>query len=376
MADGTAISWTDATWQVTYGCDKVSPGCDNCYAIKTTHRLAHNPNPKVSDHTQGLVEITDDGLLDWTGVVRLLPHNLGTPSRWRKPRRIFVDSQADLFHKDVPTEYIARVFAVMATATHHIFQVLTKRHARLRTLLNDPEFRALVEKIRFEYPHTSVFDGITWPLPNVHIGVSVEDQRWADLRIPALLDTPAAVRWISAEPLLGPVDLHHTSDGRLSYWLAGRPDWTPDVATSAGRAKVRTSSLTIGPRLDWVVAGGESGARAHAAHPDWFRRLAAQCHAAGAAFQFKQWGEWGPLAPLRDGVLDMSGGHALANDGTLYGPHDLDYPHGARRGEAIRAGHDRAHLTAMYRVGKHAAGRELDGVIYDEFPTTRNGATA
>lgn len=367
MADGTAISWTDATWQVTYGCDRVSPGCDGCYAIRTTHRLAHNPNPKVSEPAQGLVHRVDDGegdtRLDWTGVVRLLPHNLGTPARWRKPRRIFVDSQADLFHADVPTEYIAQVFAAMAAAPQHVFQVLTKRHARLRAVLADPQFRLLVKEqhSRLQLANVLPYRPLVinvWPLPNVHVGVSVENQRWADIRIAELLSTPAAVRWVSAEPLLGPVD--------LSEFLGA--DVYDPYRYLTGRGWERG--------LDWVVAGGESGAGARAAHPDWFRRLAAQCHTAGAAFQFKQWGEWGPEAPLRNGVLDMSGGHALANDGTLYGPHDLDYPDGARRGEAIRAGHDRAHLTAMYRVGKHAAGRELDGVIYDEFPTTRNGATA
>lgn len=365
MADGTGISWADATWPVSYGCDRVSIGCDNCYAIKTTNRLAHNPNPKVSGPAQGLVMRTSYGL-DWTRRIALLPNNLGRPLRWRKPRRIFVNSQSDLFHEDVPTEYAARVFAVMAVCPQHVFQVLTKRHARLRSLLNNPEFRALVYDLAAEYDRGGVFDPYRygpqqmiphdydrpayplddsdwWPLRNVHVGVSVEDQHWADIRIPALLSTPAVVRWISAEPLRGPVD--------VGLYLADR------YGLNSERSR----------GLDWVVAGGESGGNAHPVHPQWFRTLRDQCAEVGAAFQLKQWGEWGNVGIHTDRQK------FVALDGTAYDPADVAYPDGPRYQEAIRAGHTA--LAAMYRVGRSKAGRELDGVVYDEFPTTRTGVS-
>jgi protein gp37 len=163
---------------------------------------------------------------------------------------------SDLFHDQVPDAYIAEVFSVMARASQHTFQVLTKRHGRMRSLLNRPSFRD-------NFAHLA-----QWPLPNVWMGVSVENQQWADIRIPALLDTPAAVRWISAEPLLGPVDLDGPLvDGhrpRLTYWLTGRPGWGPEETSPNGLV---TRPFTTGPRLDWVVAGGESGPCATSASP-------------------------------------------------------------------------------------------------------------
>jgi protein gp37 len=358
MADGTAISWTDATWQVTYGCDRVSSGCDNCYAIKTTNRLAHNPNPKISGPAQGLVGLVlgddehDPARLDWTGAVRLLPQNLGTPARWRRPRRIFVDSQADLFHKDVPDEYIASVFAAMAAGPQHIFQVLTKRHARLRALLSDPGFRVLVKEqhsqlqIAGVLPYRPLVINV-WPLPNVHVGVSVENQHWADMRIPALLATPAAVRWISAEPLLGPLDIQRwvcKFCDRSGYQDVPGFDYPgrPCVCNWPGFARPR---VLPGPRLDWVVAGGESGAGARPMVPWWPKELREVCKVNDVAFQFKQWGQWITRAQAPSGLgLPAFGEYLHGDDGPEY-----------------------------FRVGKRAAGRELDGQVYDEFPTVLGG---
>ncbi len=319
MGDRTGIEWTDATWNPVTGCTKVSPGCDHCYAEGIAHRFAGTPSyPNGFD-------------------VTLRPERLDQPLRWAKPRRVFVNSMSDLFHKDIPDEYIAEVFSVMARAGHHTFQVLTKRPGRMSSLLSRPSFR-----------DNLAHWGTPWPLPNVWLGVSVEDQRWADIRIPQLLRTPAAIRFISAEPLLGPVDLGY-----------GEPcDHS------------RHTHLEVGcwAALDWVIVGGESGRGARPMHPDWVWRIGRQCTDAGVAFLFKQWGEWSPMAPLRDGVFDFSGGHALADDGTLYEPGALAYPDGPRYGEALRANHNRAHLTSMYRVGKKAAGRELDGQIWDGYP--------
>ena len=243
MSDKSAIEWTDATWNPVTGCTKVSPGCDHCYAETFAERFRGVPG----HHFERGFDVT------------LRPERLDQPLRWRRPRRIFVNSMSDLFHDDVPDSFIATVFDVMRSAPQHTFQVLTKRHGRMRSLL------------RKWTPITGtppwVFTG-PWPLPNVWLGVSVEDQHWADIRIPALLQTPAAIRWISAEPLLGPVTFRWAS-------------WEP----------VRDRDHLDGlRRLDWVVVGGESGRGARPMDPEWARSLRDQCQQAGVPFLFKQWG--------------------------------------------------------------------------------------
>lgn len=272
MSDNTAIEWTDATWNPVVGCDKVSPGCDNCYAIRTARRMSANPNPKVSAAYAG----TEAGG-EWTGQVNLLEDRLDQPLRWQKPRRIFVNAQSDLFHKEVPNEFIARVFAVMVLAPQHTFQILTKRPGRMRSLLNSPDFISLVDSTLGGDKSDAPWD-LDWPLPNVWLGVSVEDQKTADLRIPLLLDTPAAVQWLSCEPLLGPVD--------LSQWVK------PHTDTCGDEFAPPWCICDYPPKGDWVVVGGESGPNARPMHPDWARSLRDQCVAAEVPFHFKQWGEW------------------------------------------------------------------------------------
>lgn len=267
MGDKTGIEWTDATWNPTTGCDKVSPGCDNCYALKQAKRLKAMGQPDYQ--TDGDPTSSGPGF-----GLAMHPHRLDQPLRWARPRRIFVNSMSDLFHKDVTDEFIAQVFAVMARAEQHTFQILTKRHGRLRSLLSSERFYDLL------VGELSLFTGganpgLTWPLPNVWLGVSVETQQWADTRIPALLDTPAAVRFLSMEPLLGPVNLQHSLNGDPNGWRA----------VSA---------------LQWVIVGGESGPEARPMHPDWARSLRDQCVSAGVPFHFKQWGEWAPRAGFTD----------------------------------------------------------------------------
>lgn len=262
MADHSGITWTTSTWNPVIGCQYTSPGCLNCYAARdASTRLRHLPL------YAGLAE---NG--EFTGEVRLVPERLHMPLHWRAPRRVFVNSVSDLFHDDVPNDFIAQVFAVMASSAAHVFQVLTKRHGRMRSLLNNPDFRNAVtdygiELLRTKPSREQFWPGETWALPNVWLGVSAEDQHWADIRIPALLDTPAAIRWVSAEPLLGPISL--------------RPEWL--TGTSA---------------LDWVVVGGESGRAARPMEADWALTLQEQCEDAGTSFFFKQAGavlakEWG-----------------------------------------------------------------------------------
>lgn len=310
----TSIEWTDQTWNPVTGCDKVSPGCDHCYAEGIAHRFAGTPQ-----------------FPNGFGVT-LRPERLDEPLHWRKPRRVFVNSMSDLFHADIPDEFIAKVFVTMARAPRHTFQILTKRPGRMRSLLaDDPQ--KLLEALADEEMAAALYDA-PWPLPNVWLGVSAEDQKWADIRIPVLLDTPAAVRFVSAEPLLGPIDLHGPLDAsghhrpRLTYWLTGEPGWDND------------GYLKIGPKLDWVIVGGESGRGARPMHPDWARGLRDQCVGADVPFLFKQWGEY--VTPNQMPTETFIG---------------WDCEH---------AGEDR---DAYWRVGKKAAGRELDERTWDEYPT-------
>lgn len=244
MADKSAIEWTDASWNPVTGCTEVTPGCDNCYAKTFAERWRGIPGHYFE---QGFDVV-------------LRPDKLDLPMRWTRPRRIFVNSMSDLFHDQVPDAFIGEVFASMWWSPQHIFQVLTKRHGRMRSLTPRIE-----EDLRRRESDLKLIDcptPLTWPLPNVWGGVSVEDQKRAELRIPALEAAPFAVRWLSMEPLLGPVD--------LTPWL------------DAGRL------------IDWVVVGGESGRGARPMHPDWVRSLRDQCVAAGVPFFFKQWGQWAP----------------------------------------------------------------------------------
>ncbi len=244
MSTTTKIEWTDTTWNPVTGCDRVSEGCDHCYAEGIAHRFAGTPA-----FPRGFA-------------VTLHPGRLDLPLRWRRPRRVFVNSMSDLFHDQVPDAFIVEVFARMWWAQTHTFQVLTKRPGRAHSLLP-----RIGEQLRARATDLKLVDRptpLTWPLPNVWFGVSVETQRWADIRIPLLLDTPAAVRWVSCEPLLGPLN--------LSRWLTGPAP------------------------LGWVVAGGESGPGHRPADPAWVHALATQTTAADVPFFFKQWGGRTPKA--------------------------------------------------------------------------------
>jgi protein gp37 len=256
MSDKTRIEWTDATWNPVTGCTKVSDGCKHCYAEREWARIAA-PRAKPNRYTgRKFTDVREHGDI------------LDQPLRWRRPRRIFVNSMSDLFHPDVSALFVADVFAVMAACPQHTFQVLTKRAGLMQALLDDPRFRAVAEESLALYTDAPLI----WPLPNVWLGVSVEDQATADQRIPLLIDTPTHRRWVSCEPLLGPVD--------LTAWAElGGFDTTLGISN---------------PGLDWVVAGGESGPKARPMHPDWVRGLRDQCAAADVPFLFKQWGEWLP----------------------------------------------------------------------------------
>lgn len=276
MGDKTGIEWTDATWNPTTGCDKVSPGCDNCYAMTLAPRLK----------AMGSAHYQQDGDPATSGPGFLYqehPDALDKPLRWTRPRRIFVNSMSDLFHQDATREFQAQVFAVMALAGQHTFQVLTKRPGVMRSVLGSEEFRRAVtyyahQIVTLQHPTIKVPrnpDAVPWvladwPLPNVWLGTSVEDQKRADLRIPALLGTPAAVRFLSMEPLLGPVD--------LGPWV--------DLEVDCGQLDDGCPRTALG----WVIVGGESGPGSRPMNPGWVRSPAETHWSRRVPFHFKQWG--------------------------------------------------------------------------------------
>jgi protein gp37 len=228
MADKTTIEWTEATWNPVTGCSKVSPGCAHCYAERLSMRFGWSRKPWLPEHAGENVVLHED--------------RLEQPLRWRRPRMIFVNSMSDLFHELVPVPFIESVFDMMATAEQHVFQVLTKRHERLAELA----------------------PLLPWP-PNVWMGVSIENARWA-VRADYLRRVPAAVRFISAEPLLG-----------------------------------RLEGLELNG-IDWLIAGGESGPRHRPVRAEWLRDLRDLCEEEGVAFFFKQWG--GPRSKSGGRLLD------------------------------------------------------------------------
>ena len=245
MSDNTKIEWTEATWNPVTGCTQISPGCANCYAMRFANRFKGVPGHPYELGFE--LQLREERLLQ--------------PLEWKRPRRIFVNSMSDLFHEGVPDTYIRQVFEVMAEAEHHTFQVLTKRPERAKQLA----------------------PSLPWP-ENIWFGVSVENSYWTR-RIDALREVPAAIRFLSCEPLLGP--LHALN-------LSG---------------------------IHWVISGGESGAGARRPKPEWFRSIRDQCATAEVPFFFKQWG-------------------AFNSQGV--------------------------------RVGKKKAGRELDGQVWDGFPSARH----
>lgn len=340
MSDKSTIEWTDATWPVVTGCTHISEGCDNCYAAKlTSGRLRHLPEyAGLAEHGK------------FNGTVRCLTDRLDWPLKWRKPRKIFVSDMADLFHDAVPDEFIAEVFAVMAACPQHTFQVLTKRHARMRSLLSSDDFRqtvgiwaAAVMRARDSRPR--IIPGETWPLPNVWTGVSVENQRWADIRIPALVDTPSAMRFLSCEPVTGEMDLTAWMPPGFAKWRCSGchrfySGPVQEICPGCGREGYWCGSHTgngrpNGQPIGWVITGGESGAKARPAPPAWFRSIRDQCAGAEVPFLFKQWGSYRWIA------------HSVYDDAT-------------------RCWVDRG--IEPQRVSKKLAGRELDGRTWDDYP--------
>lgn len=288
MASESAIEWTDATWNPVTGCSKVSPGCAHCYAeTLALNRLAGRAGYPG---------------LPWTPAnaaenVVLRPERLDQPLRWRRPRMIFVNSMSDLFHEQVPDDFIAQVFAVMVRARQHIFQVLTKRPERMRDVLGDAGFWLGVadyiepaDEDLARHVGVAAADGDVWAL-NVWLGTSIENRRYVG-RADLLRQTPAAIRFISAEPLLGPLVPDAIWKGRSvgASTLPPRRCWS-DGYEGAGL------DLTD---IDWLIVGGESGKGHRPIREEWATGLLYRCEEEDAAFFLKQMGGYRPGNDLED----------------------------------------------------------------------------
>lgn len=404
MADNSLIEWTDTTWQIVTGCSVVSPGCTNCYAMRLAGtRMKNHPS------RAGLTTASKAGPV-WNGQVRFNAEWLTQPLRWKRPRRIFVAAHGDLFHEGVTDDQLDQIFAVMALSPQHTFQVLTKRPERMRDYLTAEGAARRIWRaadaiacdlnLSVRHPADAYLSAgwerasaEFWPLPNVWLGVSVEDQARADERIPPLLATPAAVRWISAEPLLGAVDIsrwtatanvtckgcgktfdlhaadpcRHRSGGSWTLacpHCAGcvcRPGWSPPddrsppmgppadwIERDVGRFTHVHPTTPLRSSIDWVVAGGESGPGARPMHPDWARQLRDQCAAAGVPFLFKQWGDW------------------------RHAPDRAHFKCVMREPwRRVESGREGVRPAFVVREGKKASGRLLDGQLHDAFPEAR-----
>ncbi len=283
MPGESKIEWTDATWNPVTGCTEVSPGCDHCYARTFAERFR---GVQGHPYEQGFD-------------LKLWPGRLEIPLRWKKPRLVFVNSMSDLFHQGVPDEYILRVFAVMSLADRHTFQVLTKRPDRMMRLLSRPDTPVRIHGLKYKvasFQDAAVAPRTTYPLPNVWIGTSVELQRYS-WRIGKLLQTPAAVRFLSCEPLLGPLDLKPYLYARLSTCEQCR-----DVGCVNCGCDGCAQFHPRGAGINWVITGGESGHGYRLCDPQWVRDVRDQCQSAGVAFFHKQWGGRTPKSGGR--ILD------------------------------------------------------------------------
>lgn len=323
----TGIEWTEETWNPIVGCSKVSEGCKHCYAITMANRLAHIP--ATVELYMDTVTVGANGMPNWTGVVKVSENAMDKPLRTKKPTMWFVNSMSDLFHDSVPFSVIDKIFAVMGICQQHTFQILTKRPERMLEYFNykDKDWKNEGmqgdERIRYQAWHTFgakiEFDNWKWPLPNVWLGVSVENQKCADERVPLLLQVPAAVRFLSCEPLLGAVDLNE---------------------------------LIVD--IDWLICGGESGTGSRPMHPEWVRSLRNQCESVGVPFFFKQWGDW------------MSKGKPADEEDVM--------PLGKKEQWLNLAGGMGFHGEEVYRmmrVGKGSAGKKIDGKEWVEMPVMK-----
>jgi protein gp37 len=395
MADRTTIEWVVAlaeargavpsSWNPVLGCSRASVGCEHCYAAAIAHRFGSKGDGPFA----GLTDLDPHGVPRFNGTIKVQDHLLTKPLSWRRPHVVFVGDMADLFHPNVPDEYLDRIFAVMGLATDHLFLLLTKRPERMReyittedrdeaigwaaqSILDDLSGgnettkppRGCDPAVVSSLIHGPSADGSRfkhrdmWPLPNVWLGVAAEDQGRADERIPDLLATPSAKRFVSVEPMLGPVDLENIVHPSYRCPPNQSPEYWPPASYDALRGHMKGPDDVDLPKLDWVIVGGESGPHARPMHPDWARSLRDQCAAAGVPFFFKQWGEWtpgecigSPQTKTETGAWWIDRKWSIERITARFGQemHTDDEPD-------------------VWRVGKLRAGRLLDGVEHNEVP--------
>jgi protein gp37 len=342
MSANSKIEWTDHTFNPWIGCAKVSPGCDGCYAeVSTPVRTlgigwgASQPRHRTSDANWKLPE-------RWNAQAEAFA------ARHGRRQRVFCASLADVFDNAVYPHWRIDLWDLIEATPKLDWLLLTKRIGNAERMLP--------------------WSACSEPWPNVWIGATITSQAEADRDIPKLLGLPARVRFLSMEPLLGPVDLR-------SIDVSGNEEILPLGATWLGREE-------CGPRLDWVIGGGESGPKARPMHPDWARSLRDQCDAAGVPFLFKQWGEWWPISQMeeadhnalyrsrvkarehesQDAIDDSYGRKCIVETGVIHNDGSL---HGITEPMTFRQG---TGAMLAFKVGKNAAGRLLDGVQHDGFP--------
>lgn len=299
MSDKTKIAWTEASWNTIAGCTKVSPGCTNCYAERMAVRLANILHPSTSQYRfGGVIDVfASDKKAGWTGKIECSETKLDIPLHWKKPRHIFVNSMSDTFHKDVPFEFIDKIFATMALCPQHTFQCLSKRPEIMAKYFKSIDNRSeMIAEGALRPPfglwddadavYDQIFDQLRnyqiEPLPNIWLGTTCENQEQADKRIPILLQIPAAVRFLSIEPMLGEIDLRQICDDGKKYFDCLTGWWTRYKEFGLGSWQDNES------KIDWVIVGAESGHNRRPCKQEWVESIVDQCKAAGVACFVKQ----------------------------------------------------------------------------------------
>jgi protein gp37 len=366
MSSKSNIPWTDATWNPVVGCTHAgSPACDNCYA-----RDGHEKRHKA--YCEGKLQNTPQYAQPFEKV-QLIPERLSDPLRWRKSRRIFPCSVSDIFHEAVPDSFLDRIFGtIILTCEKHTYQILTKRIDRAERYLREADREKWVyESVELTRQN---FNDPTWvkaqllkaldknPMPYMWLGVTAENQEQFDKRVKILLQMNAAVRFVSAEPMLGRIDAALGLCQECPN--CGNRSW---LDLPHGERVCDDCDETFLDTLDWIICGGESGPNARPMHPDWARSLRDQCQEAGTRFYFKQWGSWMPISQMADGYCD-----------TLYHPAPENDPEAIRRCK-VENGVMQIDGTfpefrfpegamMMYNIGAKKAGSLLDGKEWKQLP--------